>query len=328
LLLLEQSPLHDSLSIKSPGAGTPLPPSPFGDPDKASEGQSLWQLVSTVMGAGVLGFPFCYRACGLALATLLVVVTLVAAEFSMRLLLLAGAIASKRSYEDLARHCFGGAGARAVGACVAVMSAGSLVGYLNLLADVSSLVAGTVIPPGAEPSRNATLAAITLGAVLPVALTVRSPRLLAGVSRASVAFLAFFALILGVLAAAPGAQGVGTSGAAWWRWDGLLVSFPVVVYSYSAHQALFSIYHDTMRAASLRRMTAVVQKSMALSSLLYVAVGACGFIAFGQRTSGDILRNFGGPEVTGARLVLERLLKARPAPAACAPEFALPGSIC
>ncbi len=32
---------------------------------------------------------------------------------------------------------------------------GSLVAYVNVLADVWSAVAGTIIPPGAEPSRNA-----------------------------------------------------------------------------------------------------------------------------------------------------------------------------
>jgi hypothetical protein len=31
---------------------------------------------------------------------------------------------------------------------------GAIVAYLNILADVISAVAGTMIPPGAEPSRN------------------------------------------------------------------------------------------------------------------------------------------------------------------------------
>ncbi len=35
------------------------------------------------------------------------------------------------------------------------LNLGSIVAYLNILADVLSSVAGTIIPPGAEPSRNA-----------------------------------------------------------------------------------------------------------------------------------------------------------------------------
>lgn len=37
----------------------------------------------------------------------------------------------------------------------------ALIAYVNILADVLSSVAGTIVPPGAEPSRNVMMAAIT-----------------------------------------------------------------------------------------------------------------------------------------------------------------------
>lgn len=95
---------------------------------------------------------------------MLVLITLSASELSMRLLMVASQLVDKRSYEDLAAHCFGGAGRSAVRACVTVLNLGSLVAYLNILADMFSLVANTVIPPGAEPSRNALLAGGAMGA--------------------------------------------------------------------------------------------------------------------------------------------------------------------
>ena len=57
------------------------------------------------------GFPFCFKTCGLGLAVLLVLVTLAAAELSMRLLLMAAQLTGKRSYDELARHAFGRSGA-------------------------------------------------------------------------------------------------------------------------------------------------------------------------------------------------------------------------
>ena len=48
--------------------------------------------------------------------------------------------------------------------------------YVNILADVLSSVAGSVIPPGAEPSRNALMAGITFFGALPIAILVRSPQ--------------------------------------------------------------------------------------------------------------------------------------------------------
>lgn len=42
--------------------------------------------------------------------------------------------------------------------CIAALNLGAIVAYLNILADVLSSVAGTIIPPGAEPSRSAYIA--------------------------------------------------------------------------------------------------------------------------------------------------------------------------
>lgn len=88
------------------------------------------------------GFPFCFKTCGLGLAILLVLVTLAAAELSMRLLLMSSQLTGKRSYEELARHSYGRLGQWAVDSCVIAMNVGSVVAYLNILTDTISSVAG------------------------------------------------------------------------------------------------------------------------------------------------------------------------------------------
>lgn len=88
------------------------------------------------------GFPFCFKTCGLGLAVLLVLVTLMAAELSMRLLLMSSQLTGKRSYEDLARHSFGWLGQWAVDSCNVALNVGSVVAYLNILTDTVSTVAG------------------------------------------------------------------------------------------------------------------------------------------------------------------------------------------
>lgn len=44
--------------------------------------------------------------------------------------------------------------------CIVALNLGCLVAYVNILADVLSSVAGSIIPPGAEPSRNALLTGV------------------------------------------------------------------------------------------------------------------------------------------------------------------------
>lgn len=120
----------------------------------ATESEACFNMVNFILGAGVLGYPFCYKACGLVLTTLLILVCLVAAQLSMRLLLMSSQLSGKRTYEELARLCFGKPGQRVMGTCVFMLNLGALVAYVNILADVLSSVAGSIIPPGAEPSRN------------------------------------------------------------------------------------------------------------------------------------------------------------------------------
>ena len=72
----------------------------------------------------------------------------------MHLLLLASQAAGKRNYEELCRSCLGRAGERVLNVCVFLLNLGALVAYVNILADVLSSVAGSIIPPGAEPSRS------------------------------------------------------------------------------------------------------------------------------------------------------------------------------
>lgn len=58
------------------------------------------------------------------------------------------------SEQELAQLCFGPSGAYAVHTSVFVLNLGALVAYVTILADVMSSVAGSIIPPGAEPSRG------------------------------------------------------------------------------------------------------------------------------------------------------------------------------
>ncbi|KFM25949.1 Putative sodium-coupled neutral amino acid transporter 10 [Auxenochlorella protothecoides] len=272
---------------------------------KATPRQSVFTLVNAVLGAGVLGFPYVYKSCGLGLATALIALVVAASALSMRLLLLAAGRARRGSYEALAAACLGPVGARCVDACVLIMNLGGLVAYLNILADTGSSVAGSVVPPGAEPSRDALLLAVTALVALPVTLGVRRAALLAVVSQVSVTFLFFFGAATALTAAAPAAP---LAELLWWRPQGAPLAFPVVVYGFTAHQILFDIY-ETLQSASVHSMTRVIHHSMALSTAMYVTVGAAGYIAYGPATAGDLLRNLGGDRASAPRRAFESALR-------------------
>eukprot|EP00955_Chlamydomonas_euryale_P038789 351203-Chlamydomonas_euryale.AAC.2 len=72
--------------------------------------QSTFNLMSSILGASVLGYPYCFATCGTLLATAMMLVSLAACRFSFQLLLYSSQLSSRRSYEELAEAALGPAG--------------------------------------------------------------------------------------------------------------------------------------------------------------------------------------------------------------------------
>ncbi len=131
-----------------------VPRQPSVSDGRMTSRQSVLNFVNCILGAGVLGYPYCFKSCGLVLATAMMLACLAASRFSYQLLLYCSQLSNKRSYEELAEQAIGRVGKQLVETCTAATNMGCVVAYLNILADVLSSVAGTIIPPGAEPSRS------------------------------------------------------------------------------------------------------------------------------------------------------------------------------
>lgn len=172
---------------------------------QADFAHSTLNLVTCVLGAGALGYPFCFKECGLLLATIIMFATLVATRISYQLLLYCAQLSGRKSYESIAEYALGKTGRQIVELCIAAMNLGALVAFLDILADVLSAVAGTVIPPGAEPSRHAYITGVTLLGALPVSLVVREPSVIANMSNAAVVFVVVFAVVVFCTAFGPSA---------------------------------------------------------------------------------------------------------------------------
>eukprot|EP00798_Chlamydomonas_sp_ICE-L_P030849 gene30849-35889_t len=87
--------------------------------------------------------------------------------------------------------------------CSFSINMGCMVAYLNMMADVLSSVAGTIIPPGAEPSRNAYVVGVTVFGAFPMAMFVRDHALMTNFSKVSVLFMSIFCGIIVIFAISP-----------------------------------------------------------------------------------------------------------------------------
>jgi hypothetical protein len=275
---------------------------------KTTSNQSVVNLINCLLGAGVLGFPYCFKSCGLVLASCIMLVSLLACRFSYSLLLYCSQLSSKRTYEELTEQALGPMGKKTVEICTAALNLGCMVAYLNILADVLSSVAGTIIPPGAEPSRSVYLAGVTLFGAFPVAMIVRDHHVVQAFSAASVGFILIFTLIILILAASPAAHPTSLSTTKLWEQDGLLVAFPVMAYCFTAHPYYLGIYQN-LQQPTHKRMLWVTDLALLFAAGVYFLVGMSGYLMFRSRTAGDLLRNFGAASVGGARGSYERAVK-------------------
>jgi len=282
-----------------------LPPVLHRQDRKASDSQCVFNMVNANLAIGLLGFPYCFKSCGIVLTAVLIVVSYAINDFSTSTLLVLAHATGRASYEDLAHHAFGAAGRAFVLIALFLLNLGYLVAYVNILADVLSSVAGSIIPPGAEPSRNLLLMSVCIMAVFPVSMAVRSSDLMATVSTASVSFIMLFTAVVTVLAFAPISN---AKPLVFWQSEGVALSVPIVLCAFTSHTVLFSVY-STMRHPSVAKMQRVVEKSLTTCGSIYTVVGIGGYCAFRQRTAGDVLRNLGGSTVIGLRALYERALR-------------------
>lgn len=144
--------------------------------------QSMVNLLNAILGTGVLGLPYCFKTCGVLLSTMAILICLAVCTFSLQALLYCSTVTSKYSYEDVAHATLGLNGRRVVRLSTLALLLGCVVAYINIISDIFSSVAGTIVPPGAEPSRQQVMILVVVMGFFPLTLLIRSAKSIASTS--------------------------------------------------------------------------------------------------------------------------------------------------
>jgi sodium-coupled neutral amino acid transporter 10 len=71
-------------------------------------------MANSIIGVSILAMPFCFKQCGILLATLMLLASSLVVKMACHLLLKSAILARSRTYEFLAFHTFGSPGKLAV----------------------------------------------------------------------------------------------------------------------------------------------------------------------------------------------------------------------
>jgi len=283
-----------------------------------SPASATFNLVSTIVGGGILSLPYAISQCGIALGLMSLALSAYLSNESIDLLVFSVRQRGMETYEDLAFKAWGAVATNLTVCLLTVLTFLCGVAYCVLIGDLSSGIVGLLITMRPLYRKLLILSAISLVSPWCYKESLHSLRYL---STFSVIAICFIALVLTVRTSQSFGEehkiytlqnGVRQELLVDWNvnlwptnWEKALYVFPVFGVAFLCHFNVLPI-HTELKKPTKRRIRQVMNGTIVICAILYTIVGCAGYFWSFQNTCGDILLNF--PEndylVTAARCSL------------------------
>ncbi|XP_057462748.1 amino acid transporter AVT6A-like [Actinidia eriantha] len=276
----------------------------FDEFDGASFTGAVFNLSTTIVGAGIMALPATMKVLGLVLGIAMIIFVAILTEASIEMLLRFSRVGNTTSYGGVMGDAFGKCGRIFLQICVLVNNIGVLIVYMIIIGDVLSGTTSSGIHHAGVlegwfgeswwNGRTFVLLITTLFVFAPLACLKRIDSL-KFTSALSVALAVVFLVVtvgITVTKLINGSISMPrllpditdlTS------FLNLFTAVPVLVTAYICHYNVHSIDNELEDNTQIK---AVVRSSLALCSTVYVMTSLFGFLLFGDETLDDVLSNF------------------------------------
>ncbi|KZV55140.1 putative sodium-coupled neutral amino acid transporter 6 [Dorcoceras hygrometricum] len=272
--------------------------------DGASFIGAVFNLSTTIIGAGIMALPAAMKVLGMGPGVIIIVLVAFLTEFSVGMLLRSSNASGADSYGSVMGDAFGIWGSRILQLCVVINNIGILIVYTIIIGDVLSGTSSSGIHHAGVlegwfgehwwSRRFFVLVVITLGVFTPLASFKRIDSLRHTSAVAVLLAFVFLLITIGIVAV-KFSQGsiamprflpdVTDINSVW----SLFTIVPVLVTAYVCHFNVHSIENELQNPS---KMKYVVRDSLALCSIIYIMTSCFGFLLFGDSTLDDVLSNF------------------------------------
>ncbi|KAM1289269.1 hypothetical protein ACFX15_016086 [Malus domestica] len=280
----------------------------YGSVEAGFEGASfsgaVFNLSTTIVGAGIMALPAAVKQLGLVPGLIMIVLGAMLTESSIDMIMRFTRASKAASYSGLVGDAFGGPGRTLLQLCVVVNNFGMLVVYMIIIGDVLSGTSSEGVRHSGVieewfgqrwwTARFSLLLLTTLFVLAPLISFKRVDSLrytsalsvaLAVVFVAITAGVAIFKLIDGSIEF-PRLMPKLVDQASFWK---LFTTIPILVTAYICHHNIHPIENELRDPA---QMKSIVRTSLAFCSTVYIATSFFGFLLFGDHTMDDVLANF------------------------------------
>lgn len=263
---------------------------------------AVFNLTTTIIGAGIMALPATMKVLGMVLGIVLIILMGILSEISVELLVRFSVLCKASSYGEVVQHAMGRPARILSEICIIVNNAGVMVVYLIIMGDVMSGSAhhlgvfDQLMGDGVWDQRKLVVFVVMVVFLAPLCSLDKIDSL-SLTSAASVALAVLFVIIAFTVAFIKLVEG---------RIDtprmlpdlssktaimDLLVVIPIMTNAYVCHFNVQPIYNE-LHQRSPQKMNRIGRLTTILCILVYASTAVSGYLLFGNDTEDDVLTNF------------------------------------
>ncbi|KAF8687159.1 hypothetical protein HU200_042823 [Digitaria exilis] len=285
---------HDELLLIGDG--------PAGPPEGSSVPAAVFNLATSIIGAGIMALPATMKVLGVAVGLVSILVMGVLSEITIELLVRFSAYCRALSYGEVVHRALGRPASIVAQMCVIINNAGVLVVYLIIIGDVMSGslkhigVMDQLVGHGEWDNRKLLILVVLVIFLAPLCALEKIDSLSLS-SAASVALAVVFVVVSCIIALIKIAEGkismprMGPDFSSREAMLDLLVVIPIMTNAYICHFNVQPIYNE-LKEKTPQKMYKVGRISTVLCVVVYALTALSGYLLFGDDTESDVLTNF------------------------------------
>lgn len=263
---------------------------------------AVFNLTTTIIGAGIMALPATMKVLGLVLGFVLIILMGVLSEISVELLVRFSVHCKASSYGEVVEFALGRPARILSEICIIINNAGVLVVYLIIMGDVMS---GSIhhvgvfdqwLGNGIWDHRKLVILVVVVAFLAPLCALEKIDSL-SMTSAASVALAVVFVVVSGAIAFIKLVEGqietpkMGPDFGSKKAILDLLVVIPIMTNAYVCHFNVQPIYNE-LEGRSPQKMNRVGRITTVLCVVVYAFTAVSGYLLFGKDTESDVLTNF------------------------------------
>ncbi|EDW09493.2 uncharacterized protein Dmoj_GI20533 [Drosophila mojavensis] len=250
-------------------------------------------LANSIIGVGILAMPFCFQKCGIILSIVLLILSNWITRICCHYLIKTSLLTRRKSFEMLGLHAFGTSGKLLAELCIIGYLIGTCITYFVVVGDLGPQIVAKLL--GLEITeyqhlRTLVMFAITVLCIVPLGM-LRNVDSLSAVCTASIGFYVCLMLKIVLESESHIVANDWTEKVVYWEPAGVLQCLPIFSMALACQMQLFEVF-GSINNQSLDKLNGIVRNATWICTLVYIAVGFFGYVAFCTHSfSGNILVN-------------------------------------